>query len=208
MKRLKVMNLLAVAVASLALAACSDTPSPTSPSATSASIVASTPAPASSLVVGFTETAVRWTNKPSTVLSVSGVIGNSGGSLAIPGANFTITFPSGAVSQPTSITVSTIPGDYVVYDMLPHGITFNRSVQVRQGLSNTQASGGVLGILPGGHLFGTYTSSDAVPAADGTFLATEILNSQTIWSLISGLLAPDYQTWQINHFSRYMLASG
>jgi predicted small lipoprotein YifL len=204
MNRSGFLHRIAIAVAAIALAGCGDqaplTAPSSAPSAPQESLL--------SLLGGTQVTAVRWLQNPGA-LSVTGVIGTQGGTLSIPGADFSITFPAGAVSQPTTVTVNAIDGNFVAYDMLPHGITFGVPVKATQGLRNTGAyRSGLLGTGLLANVFGTYTASDVVPAANGTFKATEILVSQTVWSLINGLLQPDYQTWQINHFSRYMLASG
>jgi hypothetical protein len=204
MNRSKFLYKVAVVVAAMGLAACTDQASLTAPSNTPAKPQESL----LSLLGGSQETAVRWLQNPGA-LSVSGVIGSAGGTLSIPGADFSLTFPAGAVSQPTTITVNAISGNFVAYDMLPHGITFSVPLKAKQGLRNTGAyRSGLLGTGLLSNVFGTYTASDVVPAPNGTFQATEILISQTVWSLLNGLLQPDYQTWQINHFSRYMLASG
>jgi hypothetical protein len=57
-------------------------------------------------------------------------------------------------------------------------------------------------------LLGVYVSGVPILNLDGSFLATELLNSQTYWKLDGLRLVPEKQTWQLNHFSRYMLASG
>jgi hypothetical protein len=193
-----------IAIAALGLAACTDQAALTGPASTSQAPQANL----LSLLGGSQETAVRWLQNPGA-LTVTGVIGTQGGTLSIPGADFSLTFPASAVSGPTTVTINAIDGNFVAYDMLPHGIKFNVPLKAKQGLRNTGAyRSGLLGTGLLADVFGTYTASDVVPARDGTFRATEILISQTVWSLLNGLLQPDYQTWQINHFSRYMLASG
>jgi len=204
MNRSKFLYKVAIAVAAMGLAGCTDQASPTAPSNTHSN----SPENLLSLLGGSQKTAVRWLKNPGA-LSVTGVIGAQGGTLSIPEADFSITFPAGAVSQPTTVTVNTIHGNFVAYDMLPHGITFSVPVTATQDLRNTGAyRSGLLGTGLLANVFGTYTASDVVPASNGTFGATEILISQTVWSRLNGVLQPDYQTWQINHFSRYMLASG
>jgi hypothetical protein len=193
-----------IAIAAMGLAACADQASLTGPANTPQEPQANL----LSLLGGSQETAVRWLQNPGA-LTVTGVIGTQGGTLSIPGADFSLTFPARAVSVPTTVTINAIDGNFVAYDMLPHGIRFNVPLKAKQGLRNTGAyRSGLLGTGLLADVFGTYTASDVVPARDGTFQATEILISQTVWSLLNGLLQPDYQTWQINHFSRYMLASG
>src|SRR4051794_3806397 len=86
--------------------------------------------------------AVQWAPSHTTeVRSVSATIGVNGGTLAIPGSDFTITFPYGALSQPTSITIISDASGYVSYDMQPHGLRFNKQVIVTQRLRNTSVYG-------------------------------------------------------------------
>ena len=71
---------------------------------------------------GIEVRAAKWTpGHINQVRSVSGTIGYNGGTLAIPGSDFTITFPQGALSQSTAITIISDGSGYVSYDMRPHG---------------------------------------------------------------------------------------
>lgn len=194
---------IAVAVIMVSAVGCSDPAAVTAPS----------PAPNQNLLSGLLGTAtgllqkkaVKWTEQPAAV-SVSGYIGRTGGTLSVPQADFRIDFPSGAVDSTTKITVTVVNGDYVTYDMLPHGINFRVPVVVKQGLHNTAAYDSP-DVWP--TLTGTYVLSDLVPDLLGLFNATEILPSNTYFIIDrNGVRHPDYQVWQIKHFSRYMLASG
>ena len=147
---------------------------------------------------------VRWASTHGNeTRSVSGNIGYWGGTLAIPGSDFTITFPVGALSKSTNITVVSDASGFVSYDMQPHGLRFNKPVVVTQRLRNTQADA-----IPAGHkLFGAYFEDEGLLGGviKGLLNAVEIATSIT-------LVRPDgtavVQTWYLNHFSRWMLASG
>lgn len=137
--------------------------------------------------------------------SVSGTIGRWGGTLTIPNSDFTITFPAGALSEPTAITITSDASGYVSYDMKPHGIRFAKPVVVTQRLRNTEA----YRLPPETRLYGAFLDQDP-PGLIGGLLgivvnAVEIVTSVTI-------VRPDgtneVQTWLLNHFSRYILASG
>jgi len=131
--------------------------------------------------------AVKWApSHVNQVRSVSGYIGYGGGTLSIPGSDFTITFPRGG---------------YVSYDMYPHGITFSTPVIVTQKLNNTT----VYGTSKAWNSFGAYFPQDLLDLS-GLLKASETTTT-TIYSAPSGNL-PAVQTWQLRHFSRYMLASG
>ncbi|MFL5574072.1 MAG: hypothetical protein ACJ78R_11240, partial [Gemmatimonadaceae bacterium] len=86
------------------------------------------------------------------------------------------------------------------YDMKPHGITFARPVIVTQRLKNTSVYGTTRAL----NAFGAYFP-DGWDVLGGVLKALEI-ETTTIFSNSSG--QPEVETWQINHFSRYMLASG
>jgi hypothetical protein len=133
--------------------------------------------------------------------SVSGTISYRGGTITIPQSDFTITFPVGAVSQPTLITITSDP-TYVAYKMLPSPKTFAKPLVVTQLLRHTAVYGQPL-TTP---IYGAYVDDAPVGLLDGLFKALEIELSATLSSGSSRL--PELTTWTVNHFSRYMLASG
>jgi hypothetical protein len=153
---------------------------------------------------GIPVTAVKWApTHVNETRSVSATIGYSGGTLTIPGSDFTITFPRGALSNSTAITITSDASGYVSYDMQPHGLRFAKPVIVTQSLSNTAVYGTPLAL----NSFCAYFSQDLLDLS-GILNALEI-ETTTIFSAPSGnQLVPEVETWQLNHFSRYMLASG
>jgi hypothetical protein len=152
---------------------------------------------------GLTVHPVAWSPARAKVsYSVSGTITPWGGTLTIPQADFTITFPMGAVSQPVNVTITSDP-DYVAYRMQPHGIRFARPVVITQRLRNTAIYGQPLS----SQLFGGYLADDLLPLGNVLNVLNEIEASVTIFAPGSTAL-PEITTWSINHFSRYMLASG
>jgi hypothetical protein len=153
---------------------------------------------------GISVTPVRWSSRQTVaVRSVTGTIGYWGGTLSIPGSGFSIRFPIGALSTNRQITITSDASGYVSYDMQPHGLRFAKPVVVTQHLRNTEAYDNPVA----GRLFGAYfPDEDPLSRLVGGLLdAVEIVHSVT-------LVRPDdaalVQTWLINHFSRYMLASG
>lgn len=147
---------------------------------------------------------VRWAPAHTNqVRSVSGTIGYWGGTLALPGSDFTITFPVGALSKSTSVTIVSDASGFVSYDMQPHGLRFNKPVIVTQRLRNTLAKE----VPDGRKLFGAYFTDESLLSGivNGLLDAVEIVTSIT---LIRPDGDPELQTWLLNHFSRYMLASG
>jgi hypothetical protein len=162
---------------------------------------------------GIPVTAIQWApTHVNQVRTVSGTIGYNGGSLAIPGSDFTINFPKGALSTSTWISITSDASGYVSYDMQPHGLQFAKPVIVTQRLDHTA----VYGTPAAFNAFGAYFSNDLLDLS-GILKALEI-ETTTIYSAPSGQqnwqqngqqqLVPEVETWQLNHFSRYMLASG
>src|SRR6476646_790734 len=150
---------------------------------------------------GIPVAAIKWAPTHTTeVRSVSATIGYNGGTLTIPGSDFTITFPYGALSSPTSITITSDASGYVSYDMQPHGLRFAKPVIVTQRLKNTSVYGTPLAL----NSFCAYFSTDLLDLS-GILKALEI-ETTTIFSGSAG--QAEVETWQLNHFSRYMLASG
>ena len=151
---------------------------------------------------GIEVRAAKWTpGHVNEVRSVSATIGVNGGTLSIPGSDFTITFPYGALATPTAITIVSDGSDYVSYDMQPHGIVFAKPVIVTQRLRNTS----VYGTPDAWKAVGAYFPKDPLDLS-GILKALETTTT-TIFSGGSGS-SPEVETWQLRHFSRYMLASG
>lgn len=71
--------------------------------------------------------------------TASAVIGRSGGTISIPQAGFSITFPSNAIKgQPTLITVTAVEGTSVAYLFEPHGLNFHNAPMITQDLRATE----------------------------------------------------------------------
>ena len=151
---------------------------------------------------GIPVKAVQWApSHVSQARSVSATIGVNGGSLSRPGSDFTITFPYGALTTPTNITITSDAGGYVTYDMQPHGLTFRKPVIVTQRLNNTA----VYGTPQALNSFGAYFAHDLLDLS-GILRALEIETTTIFSNPRTG--QPEVETWLLNHFSRYMLASG
>ena len=160
--------------------------------------------PFSLVTRGSLAEAVRWgPNHQAVDQRVSAVIGADGGTLSLPGADFSMTIPAGALMEPTAITVVAKGGVHVVYDMLPHGLKFLQPVTAVQGLSTTAI----------------YRTPDAnfvrtayLPAGnekirrDGFAAPSELQGAKTYFHGDQPIA--ETQEWILNHFSRYILISG
>jgi hypothetical protein len=64
-------------------------------------------------------------------------VGPRGGVHELTSAGLRITIPSGAVTEPVTISVHIIAGDLVAYDFSPHGMTFEQPIEIQQSLKGT-----------------------------------------------------------------------
>ncbi|MEO8910421.1 MAG: hypothetical protein ABI408_09350 [Gemmatimonadaceae bacterium] len=154
--------------------------------------------------VGTKAKAVRWGPDHSNAeQSVSAIIDDAGGTLSLPGADFSLTIPAGALAAPTSITVIAKAGAYVAYEMQPHGLRFLKPVIAVQGLRTTAT-------------YGTDAGNSVRPAylpegkeniaSDDSAAPVEVEASTTL--LYGAKPVAESQEWILNHFSRYILISG
>ena len=148
--------------------------------------------------------AVRWGPDHQAVdQRVSAVIGARGGTLSLPGADFSMTIPAGALTEPTAITVVAKGGPYVVYDMFPHGLKFLQPVTAVQGLSTTAIYG-----TPGANFVRTaYLPDGNEQIRRDDFAAPSELQGAKTYFYGDRPIA-ETQEWILNHFSRYILISG
>lgn len=202
----RILRSLILTVSALAGLACGDYSRSTSPSYNPKLLPPTLTVRASfSALSGDTKArAVRWGPAHSRVeQTVSAVVGPDGGTLSLPGSDFTMNIPNGALSASTRITVVAKAGPHVAYEMLPHGLRFLKPVTAVQGLQNTALYGteGANAIraayLPEG--------SETIDADDST--SPSELEAATTYYYGAEPVA-ETQVWFINHFSRYILISG
>jgi hypothetical protein len=197
----------AVAMCIVAAFACGDSLRSTSPPSVPEKLHPPTlvvTSPFSVVPRGSMAQAVRWGASHQNVdESVSAVIDPEGGTLSLPGADFSMTIPAGALIKPTRITVVARAGNYVVYDMMPHGLKFHQPVTAVQGLSNTMSYG-----FPAGSLVrGAYLPDGKDQIRSDDFAAPSELQRATTYFYGPQRIA-ETQEWTLSHFSRYILISG
>lgn len=129
-------------------------------------------------------------------VSWSFTVGPSGATSSNSVVGLTIRVPYGAVSSPTTITVTALKGSAVAYSFAPHGLQFDRNVILTQKLQGTSAGSQLLPLLTG-----AYFANDDDILDNGLAIVTELL---------SGLLNPLTKSFSfgIEHFSGYLVASG
>jgi hypothetical protein len=135
--------------------------------------------------------------------TVSTMVGPDGATLSLPGADFSMTIPAGALSAPTAITIVSRAGSYVVYDMLPHGLRFAVPVTAVQGLSTTAG----YGTSASNNIRSAYLSqANEQVAFDGSVSPVELEAATTYY--YGAEPVAETHSWIVNHFSRYILISG
>ena len=100
--------------------------------------------------------------------TATATIGTAGGTIRIPEAGLTLTFPAGAVSAPVSVRATALAGSNVAYRFEPHGLVFLKEPTVAQDLSLT----GVVGQLLTAQLEGGYFADESQLGA-GTVVVNE-----------------------------------
>jgi hypothetical protein len=139
-------------------------------------------------------------------ITVSRVIGRSGGSVTVPDAGLTITFASGALRSNTQITVTADAGRAVSYEFGPHGTQFYAPVTIKQDMSLTTLADNP-GAGPGIH--GGYTANGLADLVNGLLArVAEILNATT--TIVTGKDGRRHlgtTSFVVKHFSGYILIS-
>jgi len=121
----------------------------------------------------------------------SATIGTGGGTIRIPEAGFTLTFPAGAVSAPVAVRATALAGSNVAYRLEPHGLVFQKDPTIAQDLSLT----GVVNQLLTAQLEGGYVPNEST-LTGGTAVVTET-RPATLDLLRLRM------TFTVHHFSAY-----
>lgn len=205
MKGHRIFRYLVLTASAATSLSCGDYTRATSPQIPSTLSAPTTVAASFSMVPrGTVAKAVKWGSSHQKVdQTATAVIGSEGGSLALPGADFFLTIPAGALTAPTTITVVARGGSFVVYDMLPHGIQFLRPVTAVQGLRTTAT----YGTAAGNSIRSAYLAdgNDQV-RFDGSVSPVELEAATTFYHGPQRIA--ESHSWILNHFSRYILISG
>lgn len=189
--------------------ACTDTPTTTRLAPRSADVSFARIKATDSLMfvtdVAYSDTALvlkRLTPLDADV-SVTAVIGASGGSINLLKAGGKIDIPAGALSAPTTITMTAKAGYNVAYEFEPHGLTFAEPVKIQQTIKGTWAEKYPT-LLKGMH--GSYYGQASLDSAwvDPLKLFAKIQENQ-IGYFDSNVAQIKFY---VNHFSGYMVSCG
>lgn len=174
------------------IASCSDSPGVTAPAV-------SIP-PNRLLLDAPTSVQVVTRDVPLTApVSASRLVGVFGGMISLPDAGLTLIVPAFALTAPTTITVTAVPGSELAYEFEPHGTQFRIPLIVTQQLAGTSAAPG--GILPTTLRAGYFANVLDLDQVAGTALVSELLG--TSFSNWNGSVS-----FAVRHFSGYLIAAG
>jgi hypothetical protein len=129
-------------------------------------------------------------------VSVSGLIGPSGGALNIKEAGLRVVFPVGAVDKWVWVTVTAKRGDALAYDFQPHGLTFKVPVKLTQRLPNIDTTTPLKNVF-----LGYFPNAESLDPVTRTAVITEALPAEIG-------LEDDLVRARIYHFSGYLVAIG
>ena len=148
-------------------------------------------APSSGLLSGILMTVVQRLVPLQQDYTATAVIGTGGGTIAIPAAGFSITFPAGAVPAPVTVKATAVAGSNVAYRFEPHGIVFAKEPVIAQDLGLTNVVNQLLfTTLQGGYFADDSQLGSGVATITETRPATiDLLHLRT--------------TFTIRHFSGY-----
>ena len=132
-------------------------------------------------------------------LTASAVIGPKGGELRLQSAGLRLIVPRGAVSAPTTFSVTALAGSVVAYEFEPHGAKFAVPLTIQQTIFNN----GPDSADPNTYKFEA-----------GHFLSRSDLDNTAELGVVNELLPTRVEkgkgkiTFSVTHFSGYLLASG
>jgi hypothetical protein len=128
--------------------------------------------------------------------SGSATIGVLGGTITLPGAGLTLVVPALALTQPTVITVTAVPGQLVAYEFEPHGQQFAVPLIATQSLAGTSADQG--GALASVLYAGYFPSIADLDQLNATAMITELLGTSiSAWNTSATFLVPHFSGWLI-----------
>jgi hypothetical protein len=190
-----------VLVATSLVSACSDSststePFPAAPRVTVSRSVGTMAAP-------VTVQALLRSAPLAQTIVVSQRITAAGGTIVVPGADFTLEIPRGAFTgQPIDVTVTAYAGNAVAYDFAPHGVAFKKPLKATQELTHTNWQS--LN-LPSG-----FSQS----AAGAYFADPSQVNFQTGAATVNEFMSTSLSvagstlSWDVPHFSGYIVSWG
>ena len=157
---------------------------------------AGTPTPSSALAGLLPVRGVTRSAPLAADISVSAVIGKTGGTITIPEAGLTLVVPPNAVESDVKFTATALAGRAVAYDFQPHGTKFAVPLTFQQDLRKTS-------------LFGTLTA----PVLNGAYFADkQQINRQSGLGLVNEVIPATVDVlrsrvgFPIEHFSGYLVS--
>ena len=135
----------------------------------------------------------------SAPVSASRLIGFLGGTISLPEAGLSVVIPPFALTSPTTITVTAVPGSELAYEFEPHGTVFRVPLLVTQQLAGTSAYAG--GLLATNLRAAYFADAMDLDQLNGTALVSELLGTSI--NTLNGTVS-----FAVRHFSGYLIAAG
>lgn len=129
-------------------------------------------------------------------VSWSFTVDPAGGTSSNDATGLTIRVPRDAVRESVTITVTALAGSAVAYGFQPHGLAFQRPVELTQSLDGLD-----VGLLQGLAVLGGHFPGDEPVYSGGLALVDEVVGAQL--SLLARAV-----TFPIGHFSGWIVATG
>ena len=134
---------------------------------------------------------------PVSPEEASAVIGPAGGTIHLVHAGLTLVIPAGALVGPVTITARTNSRDLVSYEFAPHGLVFNRPVEIEQDLHKIRPTDAdvIAGYLAHGLLdvdsSGVGHFAQLMPVHRNDAAVGFLTSHFSGYALASGLMAPE-----------------
>jgi hypothetical protein len=143
------------------------------------------------------------TNPLPTTVVVTKTVPSGGGGIDVPGTDFQLQVPNGAFTgKSMTFTIIAYAGNTVAYDFQPHGFVFLKPLKAVQQLGHTNWKSFNLpaGFYP--NWAGAYFANPSqIDLSTGRALINEFMPGGVN---VGGAT----MTWQIPHFSGYMVSTG
>ncbi|MGI9628767.1 MAG: hypothetical protein ACR2QM_18170 [Longimicrobiales bacterium] len=169
----------------------------------------SVPAPSFELTTTSGMTALRWEVPLEKDRTEAEGFSSEGGSMGVaPGIELLV--PAGAVEDKTELRITSRAGEDVSFDLLPHGLEFNRSVTVRIHLEELANRDEVTAAAKAVFYSGTAVDRSRIPLGSVTAIYFAMQNGELVKVLQTFpvfFVGGKYLEFETDHFSGYALAA-
>lgn len=167
------------------------------------------PAPSFELTTTTGMTALRWEKPLEKDQTTAEGFSSEGGQMGVdPGLELLV--PAGAVEDKTELRITSRAGEDVSFDLLPHGLEFNRPVTVRIHIDNLANRDEVRAAAKAAFHSGAKLDSSRIPLGSVTAIYFAMQNGELVKVLQTFpvfFVGGKYLEFETDHFSGYALAT-